>query len=224
VLSNVNWGDVPTWLATLAAIGGGGAALYQLVLGRRQLREQQATIAAEFQRQAKRDELVDAQLRQIQVANTALARRQAEQVDIEPSQARHPDPANKSGNAWSVIIRNNSQRPIYEVEGWIKPEPDSEPVLSLSMGKRAMAPFNNVQRELTRTWHRARRVAVIRGGDAFTFRFAYSVEVHPAARLLAHFTDDAGARWQVDHDMSLRPIDPLDPGLPDSESVNVVEA
>jgi hypothetical protein len=56
------------------------------------------------------------------------------------------------------------------------------------------------------------------------FRFEYVLAKYPQATLLTHFTDDAGARWQLDHDMSLQPIDPLDTSRPDDEAVNVMEA
>jgi hypothetical protein len=56
------------------------------------------------------------------------------------------------------------------------------------------------------------------------FRFEYVRAKYPQATLLTRFTDDAGARWQLDHDMSLQPIDPLDTSQPDDEAVNVMEA
>jgi hypothetical protein len=166
VSSNVNWGDVPTWLATIAAIGGGGVALYQLALARRQLHEQQETIAAEFGRQAKRDELVQAQLKQIQTATVVLSRQQAGQVSLEPSAVANPNPANShpSDRVWAVIVQNGSQRPIYGVEGWIRPTSDQAPVLAASLGKFAVAPPNDVIREVPRNWHSARRLSVIRSG------------------------------------------------------------
>jgi hypothetical protein len=82
-----SWGDVPTWLTFVAAELGVPFAIYQFNQQRTQLKEQQAAIADEFARQAKRDELLDEQLRQARSANRALTRQQAEQISLEVSSA-----------------------------------------------------------------------------------------------------------------------------------------
>jgi hypothetical protein len=43
----VAWGDVPTWLLVAVGTVGGGAALWQLGLQRRQLRDQQEVIRSQ---------------------------------------------------------------------------------------------------------------------------------------------------------------------------------
>ena len=43
--------------------------------------------------------------------------------------------------------------------------------------------------------------------DRFEFVFPYSVTANPGARMMVHFTDDAGLHWQVDQDLHLEPLD-----------------
>jgi len=57
-MSVINLGDVPTWLAVTVGATGGGIALGQL-------RQQGKVIRGEFERNKKRDELLDGQLRDL---------------------------------------------------------------------------------------------------------------------------------------------------------------
>jgi len=45
IIAVIAWGDVPTWLLVIATAIGGAALLWQLVLQRRQLKEQQLIVA-----------------------------------------------------------------------------------------------------------------------------------------------------------------------------------
>lgn len=70
-----DWGDIPTWLAVTVATIGGWTALAQL-------RQQQAVIQSDFERQARRDQLLDAQLQEAADWARARARVQAEAIEF----------------------------------------------------------------------------------------------------------------------------------------------
>ena len=65
------WDDVRSWLTALAVIIGVLVARVQLGLQRRQLRDQQYVIKDEIERNKRRDELIDGQLREIEMGNSA---------------------------------------------------------------------------------------------------------------------------------------------------------
>lgn len=86
-MTGVSWGDVPTWLAVAVVVGavGGGVALGQL-------RQQGNVIKGEFERNKKRDDLLDGQLHELEQRTRIIERQQAELVEFtwstEPAPSR----------------------------------------------------------------------------------------------------------------------------------------
>jgi malate synthase len=93
----VAWGDIPTWLAVVAAAGAATAAFWQLGLQSKQLREQQQVIKAQ---------------------TLLLERQQANRIDLTIQN----DP---QGNPGKRLIRadisNRSDRPIRGVRCRVEP-------------------------------------------------------------------------------------------------------
>jgi hypothetical protein len=86
-----DWGDIPTWLAVIVASVGGWIALSHL-------RQQQEVIEADIERQRKRDDLLDGQLRELADRERSRQREQAEQVTLVGRKvilARRPIPVAK---------------------------------------------------------------------------------------------------------------------------------
>jgi hypothetical protein len=88
---SLSWGDIPTWLAVVAAAVAGWAAI-------RQLRNQQRQISDEAARGAKRDELLDRQLE-------TTRRHQAEKVEVRSDLQGPP----------KAYVYNGSPRPITRI-------------------------------------------------------------------------------------------------------------
>jgi len=84
-VTEVSWGDVPTWLAVAVVVGavGGGVALGQL-------RQQGNVIKGEFERNKKRDDLLDGQLHELEQRTHIIERQQAELVEFTWSTEHAP--------------------------------------------------------------------------------------------------------------------------------------
>ena len=54
------------------------------------------------------------------------------------------------------------------------------------------------------------RVSLIRADQAYGFVFPFDIHDHRMARISARFTDDAGLRWQIDHDLHLEKLEQRD--------------
>ena len=70
-VSEVNWGDVPTWCAVFVGAVGGTAALIQL-------RQQGNVLKGEVERNKRRDELLDGQLRDLERRALLFERQQSQ--------------------------------------------------------------------------------------------------------------------------------------------------
>jgi hypothetical protein len=101
------WGDIPTWLAFIAASVAGGVALTQLS-------QQQQQITEESVRNVQRDKLLSTQLTEAQERMNAYRRQQAEQVILTSLGVRH-NPDGSLGWTGVCEIANDSRRPIRAV-------------------------------------------------------------------------------------------------------------
>lgn len=187
-MSAINWGDAPTWGAVIV---GAAAATVALV----QLRQQGNVLKGEVERNKRRDELLDGQLRELQEAELFRQREQAERVDLTWN-------SNGSGSYAQVV--NDSRRPIRNVRCQIR-------LMSGDMMPADLAgELMPVSREGVSGWHAPKeavvkgwRIAVVRGGGRASFEFR-SVKCDPRGSfLLVRFTDDAGQHWSLDHDLHL---------------------
>lgn len=131
------FGDVATWLGTVAAwlaAGGAAVAAYFAFGQLRELRGQANLQAEALERQAeqlvaegearrKQAALMDEQLAQVRQANRALVRQQAEQIDFfYTATAGAWAPRNIDvvpGGFHIAVVRNNSTRPIRDVSCYI---------------------------------------------------------------------------------------------------------
>lgn len=198
-MHGVSWGDVPTWVAVAVAAVGGAVALVQL-------HQQGQVIKGEIERNKRRDELLDGQLRELEQREDSRIREQAESVDVTWT-----DIDAEPGYSLVVVI-NGSRRPIRDVGcvayldegpagqqsrtaapdycaemlpvdfpkagGWVMPKMGENPVMSLE---------------------------VLRPGGRAGFRFhVLSADCLKAGgEAEALFTDDAGARWSLSSYLSL---------------------
>jgi hypothetical protein len=170
---HVNLGDLPTWLAVLAAAIAAGIALWQL-------RGQQKEIA-----------------RQV----SALERLQANDVDVIVEEIVNRPPDNPTGEprkCWALCAVNGSRRPLRNVIGGVRVQPDSKLARAEKVGTAG-------EKELVR-WHPGDRVLPLRAGIRVGFVFWCPVDEFPDARLAVRFTDDAGLHWQIDQDLHLEPL------------------
>jgi len=202
------YGDIPTWLTFAAAVLGIPFALYQLRMQRRQLAEQQKTIADEFARQQKRDQLLDAQLEQTRAAHRVLIRSQADLVDLvfdtweAPTEETTPvgDPA--VGELFHMArVVNNSSRPIRDVSCRLKKHHTALSDPALKVGEfTSRVPFEGME---VFSPEPAETAALIRPGKEFGFVFGTTVSDAPNALMYVTFIDDAGTRWRIGHDLRL---------------------
>jgi hypothetical protein len=202
------WDDVRTWLGFAVLVFGLPTALYQLNLQRRQLAGQQAVIEGEAERNKRRDELLDGQLRELEQRAQVAERQQAEAVEfswqgatpLEGVVAEKPD-----GLIWMGVVHNESRRPIRDVVCRIQPHPaqdfDWGATIVAQLGDVAIAQSASVpvfcEPKL------GDRVPLIRAGSRFGFLTPFPVADHGAARMKVRFTDDAGLHWESDPDLHL---------------------
>jgi hypothetical protein len=196
-----NWGDIPTWLAVLAASVGGWIALSQLS-------QQQAVITADFARSERRDDLLDRQRRELQSNEESRQRAQADGVDFTCWLAGAVIvlslPPWQPTATIVLVVENKSKRPIRNVECRICPEAGPTQIAD---GKGYMSPADVAdQRERPHLFdpNPGPTVEVIRAGDRYGFLFAHAIaQGANAPPHVTTFTDDADISWQLDQDMRL---------------------
>lgn len=190
----MNWGDVPTWLLVVLAAVGGGAALWQLRLQRRQLQDQQDDMARRTRQ---------------------LERVQADAIDLswQPTAplAAAPD-QNSSQPVWTGVVQNDSRRPIRDVVCRVQPHPAQD----FSGGSEIVAEIVSLEPgpddpllEFGRMWL-GDRVQLVRSGAKFGFQTTIRAADHGVARMKVRFTDDAGLHWEIDPDLHLSKLDARD--------------
>jgi hypothetical protein len=116
-----DWGDIPTWLLAVVGAVAGWAALRQLQVLQRQVKE-------EADRNVKRDELIQSQLNEVRSRERIDRRRQAEKVELRA----YP----LLGNPRVFVdVKNSSARPIADItccimssaDGKVIAVPDEQP-------------------------------------------------------------------------------------------------
>jgi hypothetical protein len=173
---HVNLGDLPTWLAVLAAAIAAGIALWQL-------RGQQAEIR-----------------RQV----TVLERQQADQIDVTPEDVAVTKNLQGDGTMtyqphWGLAVTNASRRPIRDVAGLIEPSPGAslEAAVKSGFADKFKGTINFKERPTT---------PLLRPGDKCGFFFLFPKGEYRSARMLVRFTDDLGLHWQIDQNLHLQKL------------------
>jgi hypothetical protein len=179
--SSLNWGDVPTWLLFVGAVAAGVAAFRQLSVMQEDSRRRTAQ----------------------------LERAQADQIDVVlvPSSLLPPGVTRSevsNEEYWFVEVRNNSRRPIREVGCVMVPHLGLPPQFAAQGGELASVPLPGGRSGSTFIPARAPIASVLRVGDAWGFLFSIKVNEYTFAEFTAHFTDDAGLRWMIDHNLHLK--------------------
>ena len=192
---HIQWGDVPTWLAVIVATFGGYVAL-------RQLRQQQKTIEGEIERNKARDAILDGQLREMQDRERSRQREQAERVDLtwdiyDPQLARS-----------LIVVINGSSRPIRDIAAVVHTSDKVSPSVPLGCAEMVAAvvsgPPDGWVMPVRENANGHRRMDALRpeGRAGFVMSLAPGALTGSEAR--AEFTDDAGYRWRLTNDLSLR--------------------
>lgn len=200
-----DWGDIPTWLAVAVATIGGWTALSQL-------RQQQAVIQADIERQAKRDQLLDAQLEEAADWARARARIQAEAIEFSGqaklSEEREPGASGVTRRVGRCGVDNNSPRPIWDVAPRLLVNGQTLPPASFRE-------YHEGGMSLGGGWgpaadesvdEAAGSFLIMRAGKRLSARFQIPDDGGdpPPATYLVRFTDDAKIRWELGDDMHLR--------------------
>jgi hypothetical protein len=208
--------DIRTWVGFVIVIIGAGVALWQLDMQRRQLADQQDVLKGEVERNRKRDELLDTQLRESEQRALAIERQQAEEIDFRRSSFNTTVPGsnpNATYRAHAAEIVNDSRRPIRNAACRIEPEPGDSLQVTDRVGSYVGAPVAMSSSVSARTFldlSDGTHIPLIRAGETAAFAFAVDAAEHPKARITARFTDDAGLYWQIDPDLHLEKLDNRD--------------
>lgn len=198
------WGDIPTWLAFIAASAAAVAALIQLS-------RQQKQITEEAARNEKRDKLLDSQLVEAAERMKAYRRQQAEQIILTGFRVR-PSRDGNPGRPGSCQVANESGRPIRDVT--CRASVDGN--LSLPTEFRIEAEFfpaiGSAATASTTSYLPADDGTFDLGTGSYLhllanqiIRVGFPADTADAGnvRYLIRFADDAENRWQLDADMHL---------------------
>jgi hypothetical protein len=203
----INWGDVPTWLAVGVGAIGGGAALFQL-------HQQSNVLKGEVERNKRRDELLDGQLRDLERRARLAERQQANRVLVVVEEwvgaytGAVPEESDAPG--YVAAVANESNRPIRRVAARLHVGGEGTK-LPTRVGRFAdrYFPFGGSQLKFN-TWSDGSCADLVRVGENVGFAFPSEVDRGLDARVSVRFTDDAGLHWEVDHDLSLTRLDDRD--------------
>ena len=201
------WGDIPTWLAFIAASVAGGIALTQLS-------QQQHQITEESVRNVQRDKLLSTQLTEAQERMNAYRRQQAEQVILTSLGVRH-NPDGSLGWTGVCEIANDSRRPIRAVTCRILINGDLIRPTEFRVGEEfrpiigppgpgdgvAYLPADEGTFDLG-----AGKYLHLLAKHVIRVAFPVPGSDRPeTVQYLIRFADDAELRWQLDSDMHLSP-------------------
>jgi hypothetical protein len=190
------YGDLATWLLVVVGAVGGFAALRQLRVLQRQVRD-------EAERNVKRDQLLDRQLTEAAAREKSEQRRQAEDIELvrKSRKAFAGTPSYPATPAYvEAYVVNNSRRPITGIicklmsraDGSILREAD-EAATAMDLRSDAGDPADWG----AATWGSVTRCDVLAPDSGWGFRFVDLVLADDHA-IAAWFTDDAGIRWRLD--------------------------
>lgn len=195
-----NFGDLPTWLTFVAA----GVGVPLVII---QFADQKKAIKEEFAKQQKRDELLDEQLAQVRAANNVLIRAQAEKIDLKFGTwpMRVPDGAGGFTEAdprYLARVVNGSSRPIRDVCCRLKQNPSALSDRPVEIGKYEAYSISGARGMDPKPG--GDDVALLRSGEEYGFVFGALTTTAPDALMYVTFTDDAGTRWRISHDLHLQ--------------------
>lgn len=196
----VAWGDVPTWLLVGLGGVGGGAALWQLGLQRKQLHDQQEVIRSQA---------------------LILERQQANKIDVTANSidgaAAKVLPEESGEPVHIVMVANGSERPIrHVVVKLVAIQTDrsirherlahvyGEMVTyadGVSLGQNSGATAETFVFQAN-----ADTMPVLRAGHTAGFVWAFTLARYPEIVPTVRFTDDAGLHWQIDADLHLEKL------------------
>jgi hypothetical protein len=197
------WGDIPTWLAFIAAAVAGSAALIQLS-------QQQKQIAEEAARNVQRDELLRTQLTEAAQRISTIRRQQAEQVGLTGFRIQ----SGRSGSGRTEVceITNGSLRPIRAISCRMLTSGNVIKPIEFRIGEKLHStlgtpgPGSGLSYLLADQdkfdlddgkYHHLLASQVIR------VTFPSDADETVTVEYVIRFTDDADARWQLDSDMHL---------------------
>ena len=169
-------GDVPTWLAVVAATAAAFVALRAL---KAQNRETERQVAA-------------------------LERQQADQVDVRstPVVATADRAAGQPGKRplfnRGITVENGSRRPIRDIAARLDSAGDGQALIEPAR--------TGFVRDGGTTWGDSSVMDLLRARNEGSFYFAVPTNEHPKATILIRFTDDAGLHWQIDHNLHLQKL------------------
>lgn len=194
-MSDIDWGDAPTWIAAVFAGLAALAAGMTLRSQRKQLDQQQTQLNE--QREFIREQSANLQLeREILRADADDRKRgQARQVTMEAHvQGVGGGFSGESREYWQARIKNSSAEPIHDV--------------SVQCGAQLTATNVNVIGGTTRTGPRPAPL------DLLSARFSAEFGTEQSAsgtleseRPVVFFTDNAGVRWRLDEHGDLSQVE-----------------
>lgn len=193
----VDLGDLSAWLLVGLGGVGGGAALWQLGLQRRQLRDQQEVIRSQAQ---------------------VLERQQANKIDVRATSidgaAAKVLPEESGEPVHLVMVANGSDRPVCEVvvkvvaiqtDRSIRHERLAHvygEMVTYAMGV-SFGPGSGATAETFVFHANADTIPVVRAGHTAGFVWAFTLARYPEIVPTVRFTDDAGLDWQINADLHL---------------------
>jgi hypothetical protein len=199
------WGDIPTWLAFIAASVAGSAALIQLS-------QQQKQITEEAARNVERDKLLRTQLAEAAERMNAIRRQQAEHVILDGfSITREIDGDGRIGRC---EVTNGSGRPIRNIscrmplEGNLITPSEFQLVEELHPVLGTPGPgtgFTYVPAIEGTFDLGAGKYFHLLDNQIVRAVFPMGNDGSEQAQYIIRFTDDAEVRWQLDSDMRLSP-------------------
>jgi hypothetical protein len=224
--------NIRTWVGFVIVIIGAAVALWQLDMQRRQLADQQRLLEGEVERNKRRDQLLDAQLDELEQRKRALEREQADKVGLSFSsttfESRYVEDGELPGVApgevvHMAVISNGSHRSIRDVRCRWGTSRDDEDISDI-LGPPSHSSFAVVVGRLPSLRSDARtesrelgllegvdRARLIRAGQSYGFVFEILIHhVLIGDGISARFTDDAGLHWQIDHEMHLTKLNRRD--------------
>jgi hypothetical protein len=180
-VGQINWGDFPTWVAVGVAAIGGTVALIQL-------RQQSNVLRGEVERNKRRDELLDSQLRDMKERQDDRVREQAERISVSW------DDENECGT-----VVNGSRRPITQVVAGNAVQLPDGGTNTHQVGQwRLTDPLRTEVRPIG-----SAVVQVVRPQEFAECLFEPNQLQGNNRRLSVRFHDDASRRWQLDEFMHL---------------------
>jgi len=199
------WGDIPTWLAFIAAGVAGSAALIQLSQQQRQITEEAA-------RNVHRDELLRTQLVEAAERMNAIRRQQAEQVVL----TGYPVRRDRDGDGRTGVcqVSNGSGRPIRDITCRMFIGGDAIMPTEFRIGEELHPVLGSPGPGSGLSYLPADEGAFDLGAGRYFHLLANRVirVVFPMvsddseiAQYVIRFTDDAAVTWQLDSDMHLSP-------------------